>query len=297
MTLDLSDALDKLRWAKHHFDCLRHQIEPFEQRDAHRITLEVNADAGEYVFYVHNLEEPDPDWGLLIGDCLHNARTALDYLMVRLWALAANKVPKDIGGIAFPIYDSPARFAGAPTVTEVRKCLPFGGYLARIEELQTYNIGNVSIWGAGDGKPLIHGLPTALQRLSRLDNMDKHRVVHATWARVDFLRGLDGVHAIELPPGFVTTAGSVEAGPLKDGAEIGRWNFVPPLPQQWQPSEVEMQRSFPLHVAIDDGSPFYGVLEVLDMCLWGVESVLAIFAPVFDGLQPPLPVTAIPNIE
>ena len=291
---DLNDAFDKLGWARQHFEALQREIKPFEESDKHHITVDINADAGEYVFYVHDLEDPKSHWGLLIGDCLHNARTALDYLMVRLDALVTRRDPADIGDIAFPITRSAKLFSGAKGIANARQNLAFSGYLTRIEELQPYNIGNVSIWGARDGSPLIHALPTALQRLSALDNIDKHRVVHATWGRVDFLESIDAV--IAFPPGFVSLPSVWNGAALENGAEIGQWRFVPPLPSEWTPTQMDMKRSFPLHVAIGDDS-FYGVLDVLDLCLWGVEATLQHFAPVFDGLQPPLPVTAIPNVE
>src|SRR3954452_21619359 len=107
----LDDAFDKLRWAEHHLETLRSEIEPFEQRDAHTISFEVDADAGKYTFYIHDLEEPESgDWGLIVGDCLHNARTALDYLMVRLFSLVTDDDPRLIENVQFPITDDPEGF-------------------------------------------------------------------------------------------------------------------------------------------------------------------------------------------
>jgi hypothetical protein len=194
ITPSLDDAFDKLRWAKKHLETLREEIEPFEQRDTHSITVEVDADAGKYTFYVHGLDAiPDPDWGLIVGDCLHNGRTALDYLMVRLFALVTGKDPRYIGRVQFPISDSPGSFDSSPSVSQMRKHPEFKGYLARIEELQPFNTGNISIWGARDPapssgqlfpSPVIHALPQALNRLSSLDNLDKHRIIHTAWVGV-----------------------------------------------------------------------------------------------------------------
>lgn len=80
-------------------------------------------------------------------DCLHNARTALNYLMVRLFSLVTENKPRLIGKVEFPIFDDPARFdpksgSTAPAVIEMRKHTAFSGYLARIEELQPFNFGN-----------------------------------------------------------------------------------------------------------------------------------------------------------
>ena len=288
----LDDAFDKLRWARHHFEVLRSEVEPFEKRDAHTISVEVDADSGEYVFRVHNLEAPDPDWGLRIGDCLHNGRTALDYLMVRIVALVTDTEPRDVETVQFPIHDDPKAFASR--IGSLRKQHPvFSGYLTRIEELQPFNVGNPSIWGmeAHGGWPLHHMLPMALKRLSTLDNIDKHRVIHAAWTGVDFLRS----NKVEPPTGFKFLSGGSTGVPLKDGAVVGNWRFGTPLPSTWEPSQVEMKRSFPFYVTVDQPPTLVGILEVLGLCLWAVEAVLTLFGPVFLDLQPPLPVTAIPS--
>jgi hypothetical protein len=289
----LDDAFDKLRWAKEHFEVLRRQIEPFEQRDAHRVSVTINENTGEYIFHVHDLEAPNADWGLVIGDCLHNARTALDYLVVRLFALVTGQEPRNVEAIQFPIYDDPGKFKSCTPVAEMRKHPPFSGYLARIEELQPFNRGNASIWGVGPHNwPVIHPLPSALERLSNLDNTDKHRVVHAAWLGA----ASTGSQPVTLPPGFKIVGGNTYMGPLKEGAEVGRWQFATPLPSEWEPDEMDMKRCFPLEVAFDEPLPSKGVLEVLPFCLWGVEAVLALFSPVFEEpARPPLPVTAIPN--
>jgi hypothetical protein len=311
----LDDALDRLRWAKKHFETIRGQVEPFEQRDTHTISFEVNPDAGEYVFYVHGLEPVDPDWGLMIGDCIHSARAALDYLMVRLWALVTSEDVRNIERVGFPIIVpripdpiesedqvesafEAARNEFVSTTGKYRKRPVFSGYLARIEQLQPFNQGNVSIWGTNPhGAPLMHALPSALQRLSTLDNVAKHRAIHAAWIGLKTHAVFVGPPGLTPPPDFKSMGSSYTGNALENGAEIARLHFVPPLPGEWNPSEVDMKRHFPLQVAFTEPGLFNGVLEVLSLCLWGVEAVLAIFEPVFTSLQPPLPVTAIPNVE
>lgn len=282
----LDDALDKLRWAKKHFEVLRSQIEPFEQRDTHTIRLEVDANAGKYEFYVTGLEVADPDWGLMIGDCLHNARTALDYLIVQLWALVTGEDPKDIKIMSFPIFGDQEEFANR--TRGLRKQLAFSGYLARIEELQPFNTFNPSVWGVRNAqRPDVPMLPGALDRLGYLDNIDKHRVLHATWLSVQF-----GSVTPEIPDDFTFLRGLTMIDPLEEDAKVGEWTFQTPLPREWEPSEMEMKRYFPLMVAFPDPSVEQSVLKILPWCIWGVEAVLAIFGPAFEG-NPPLPVTAV----
>ena len=283
MDVDLQDAREKLRWAKKHFEDLRAGIEPFEARDAHRIWCEVDEEAGRYDFYVSGLQSPDPNWGLMIGDCLHNARTALDYVMVRLVSVITGEDPIDIDWVQFPIYDDPKRLDGA--TAGLKKNLALRGYVARIEELQPFNARNPSIWGIDAHDP---PLPVALERLSLLDNIDKHRVVHATWNGIRAF----SVRDVEAPSDFTFTGGGTILDPLKDGAKVGEWFFDTPLPSRWAPTEVQMKRHFPLQVAFPDPLPVQGVLDILPRCLWAVEAVIAIFDPVFNG-KPPLPVTAV----
>ena len=285
----LDDASDKLRWAKHHFEVLRSQIEPFKERDAHHFSVEVDPEAGKYTFYVHGLEVPDPDWGLIVGDCLHNARAALDYVAVNLWALVTGENPAEVVGVGFPVYDDPKKLAGG--VGKLRKEPAFSGYMARIEELQPFNAGNPSIWGV-DGAAR---LPSALDRLTVLDNIDKHRVVHVTWFGLRFMAG---TIANEAPPEFVFTGASgVGEHALEDGAKIWECTFETPLPSRWEPTQVQMKRHFPIEVAFPDPSLLKGVLEILPWCISGVEAVMRIFAPVFEDGSPPLPVTAVKTVR
>jgi hypothetical protein len=303
----LEDAFEKLRRAKHHFEVLRPQIEAFEQRDAHRISVSVNRDAGRYTFYAHDLEPVDPDWGLVIGDCIHNARTALDYLVVRLWAMVTGTDAADVEDVQFPIrylhlpdpvvdnVDVQKAFAHARNsfksdAAKFSKEPGFSGYLATIEQLQPFNHDNPSIWGLDDGAVRFAMLPNALERLARLDNLDKHRVPHATWTGVHLFAGPSIDHFA--PEGFKSLGGGTGFA-LEHNAEVGNWSFATPLPGEWEPNEMQMKACFPVQVAFGKPGIFNGVLEVLQLCLWAVESVLIIFNPVFENGQPPLPVTAI----
>jgi hypothetical protein len=288
----LDDAIDKLRWATHHFDLLRPEVEALEKADAHTIRVDIDADAGKYTFYIEGLQEPSRDLGLIVGDCVHNARAALDYLMVRIYALVSGKDPADVEAIQFPIYDDPKRFRGA--VGPFTEYPMAGGYLTRIEELQTYNNGNPSIWGTKGVFPMLHAVPGMLEQLARLDNIDKHRVTHAVWSQINVFGSMGA--RLPYPDSFEVIE---ELNPsyraLEDGAEIGYMTFKAPLPCEWHPDEMDMKRVFPVQVAVGKGPGLQRALVVLEACLWAVESVLMIFGPVFAELKPPLPVTAIPN--
>lgn len=311
MSIDLYDAREKLRWAKHHFALVKGEIETFQKDHAKpSITVDPDFDAGKYIFHVSGIEELGRDCGLMIGDCLHNARTALDYLMIRLVATVTDEHPRDITDIQFPIYyggeDPAKRFNGDKAIGQMRQQPAFRGYATRIEELQPYNNANPSIWGAqadelGPGNIMLREnisvLPIALERLARFDNIDKHRVIHGLRQRANWVRTLPKTEP-PYPAGFTRTGGYISTQPLEDGAEVGSWQFQTPLPSKWLPSEVEMKRAFPLQIEIDDETPWHeSAFKTLGLCIWGVEVVLDLFQPVFDGhLQPPLPVTSVPSM-
>jgi hypothetical protein len=289
--IDLADAYEKVRWARHHGEALRSEIDTLQKRDDHRIAVEINADTGEYIFRVFDLPTPDPDWGLRIGDCLHNARAALDYLMVRLYAISTGEDPKDIETIQFPVCDSPGAFAGSRTVQHFRACPATRGYLTRVKELQPFKATDAAIWPLSDplSRSTRHAPVTeALADLARWDNIDKHRVIHAA-----LLRPAVQLERVPHPAGFRLVSESGDWEPLKNGTEIGRWRFETPLPFAWEPSEVDVKRHFPIAVSLDEAWAPQPVLEVLPFCLWGVEQVLALFEPVFTEGKPPLPVAAI----
>ena len=60
---------------------------------------------------------------------------------------------------------------------------------------------------------------------------------------------------------------------------------------------MQMKGYFPLQASFPDPSPVKGVLETLPWCISGVETVLAIFAPIFESGATPLPVTAVRTIR
>src|SRR5262249_48112044 len=127
-------------------------------------------------------------------------------------------------------------------------------------------------------------IPTALARLSRLDNIDKHRVIHAVWAGVQF-NLFDPFPG--MPADFEKRMGAIPGEALENDAEIGEVWFVTPLPHQWEPSQRERKSYFRVQVALDQPPPFRGVLEVVPFCLGGVEAVLRLLSRSSHTVQRP----------
>jgi hypothetical protein len=158
------------------------------------------------------------------------------------------------------------------------------GYLTRIKELQAFLADDASIWGTRNAPPL---LPRELARLAKLDNIDKHRVVHGTWHSADVLD-----ISWPRPPQFVVRTAGFRGGPFENDALVGEIIFKTPLPYDWQPDQMYMKRLFPMQVAFADPAFVHSVRDVLAICLWGTEETLKLFEPAFGHDAPALPVTA-----
>jgi hypothetical protein len=107
-------------------------------------------------------DEPplDPRFAIILGDCVHNLRSALDHLVAQL-AILNNAPSAAIEKTAFPVCLSAADFKNST----VRKVAPYisRNALAEIEKLQPYSTGD--------------GVQDILWVLSQLDIIDKHRLL------------------------------------------------------------------------------------------------------------------------
>jgi hypothetical protein len=284
----LEDSWSKLRWANSIYLSLTAEIDAVEKQRSHRFTVKVAPDSGEYSFYVHDLPAMETTWGLRMGDCLHSARCALDYLMVGLVALGTGQSRKDVADVQFPIYQERSRFNGA--VGDLKKNQVLAGWLSRVEELQPFNAGNPSIWGwseDGFGDEHMPRLPLGLDRLTILDNIDKHRCILHPYVGPKLWGG-----SLDAPTGFKFLSGSTPMEPLNEGSLIGQVRYETPLPGSWEPAQEDLKRNYPIQVSFGEPSLDKSVVRILAWCLWAVEATLKIFEPVFLHRKPPLLVTA-----
>ena len=73
----------KIERAKEHATDLAEHIERFFQRELYRVLAENDPDTGDRAFRVQVIEQP-LRWAAMIGDTIHNLRSALDLLARRL---------------------------------------------------------------------------------------------------------------------------------------------------------------------------------------------------------------------
>jgi hypothetical protein len=74
----------KLARAQEHLEALNAEIDEFRKVDAYTVTFEPSDDRRQVAVKLVVLRNLPPEWGILIGDCIHNLRGALDHLAFAL---------------------------------------------------------------------------------------------------------------------------------------------------------------------------------------------------------------------
>lgn len=149
----------KVERADEHIRDLVTEIERFHDRNPYEVVREIEAETGD-LHYRFRLRVPLlPRFSLIVGDAVHNLRSALDLLYRRLVEVN-RKRPSESD--AFPIFKS--RTKAKPGLGQVEGRI--GKTAARIVgSLKPYPGGNEGLW-----------------RLRELDVIDKHRLLLPVWA-------------------------------------------------------------------------------------------------------------------
>ena len=176
---------------------------------AYSIVGEANREAGEYIFRIHVQKEPPlVDWSLIIGDCLHNARTSLDHLFQGLMKKQnPGGVTGNISQANFPIFKDSATFNGRRLKIE-----RWVGALALaiLEDLQPFN--DPRGWNKN-----------GLMFLHDFDIIDKHRLLLPAISIQDSAEfGADTVDNRT-----VRVDGAIRLLKFQDNAEIARFHVTP----------------------------------------------------------------------
>jgi hypothetical protein len=206
----------------------------------------------------------DPALPLMIGDCVHNLRSALDHLVYRL-ALENRASPSAASKTFFPIYLKKTTFD--KRVEKLVKPFIDSTAFAEIEKCQPYSAYDVpeeaDIW-----------------ILSQLDIFDKHRllvVAGQKFAPVAFtVSAPNGEHVHEIIP-------NPEWKPMKDGAEIIRFDLSQmPNPPNEMNVHVQMMTTVQL---VETGLACDGVVvqDALRQCLGIVSAIVRDFGTQFFG--------------
>ncbi|MGD1026380.1 hypothetical protein [Candidatus Binatus soli] len=155
----LRECWNKLRRAEEHAQALDTEIAQFLDSQPYSVVREFDANQCKYLFRLKVLKTiPQERLACIIGDCIHNARSALDYIA---WRLAGSDL--DDRQTLWPVFLEPAGFEkrGLPRLTRMHP-----DAVAEIRRLQPYNRG--------------YGEPSALWTLHDLDARDKHKLLTMT---------------------------------------------------------------------------------------------------------------------
>jgi len=122
----------------------------------------------------HNVAPLDPEIPLLIGDCVHNLRSALDHLAFQLAiGHSGSLTEQQARNVSFPIFDNGPNFRGAKRRGRGAAHKMAGmsrSARAAIERLQPYHRRK-------------HPELRALWMLDEMWQVDKHRLIHVTAQR------------------------------------------------------------------------------------------------------------------
>jgi hypothetical protein len=150
----------KLERAAQQFETLKALSEKWAKRKPIVIVRDFDAQTEEYVQRVRVRKPLDPTAPLLVGECVHGLRQALDYLAYQLAIVVSGEdPPPNADTTQFPITTSRQRFDGG-IAQKIGKAtsMPAGLYEA-LEQMQPYLGGHRELLGY----------------LRELDDIDKHR--------------------------------------------------------------------------------------------------------------------------
>ncbi len=222
----------KLERADEHLKRLEDEVLRWLGTQPYRFIYEFNPESNEKIVRVEVIDAPPVEFGITIGDIVHNLRSALDNLVYELVVTrhGDSPPPEFVKYSEFPI------FGDRPMKAWERKN-KIGGIdplaQADIEELQPYKRGNNF---ASDPLWVLH----------KLSNFDKHRLPHLTLVlRVATLHFI-GDFVPVLPKDIEWTE-----GPLEDGAVVGR--YPPPTGDPQEKVNVDFHPI--LSIGFGHGSP------------------------------------------
>jgi hypothetical protein len=173
MALTTPDPFDgieaKIDRAGEHIDALYSEIENWRKGDPYSVDSEPKGQSTHHRIYVRLRNAPDRRrWGLLLGDAVHNMRSALDHLIYAVAIrVSGQDPPPGFDRLQFVIIDSPLAWkaqAGMhlPTDYKVR---------AVVKSVQPFKVSGTSE---------AHRDP--LWWVCTLDNTDKHRLIKPVFA-------------------------------------------------------------------------------------------------------------------
>jgi hypothetical protein len=212
----------KLKRAREHFDNMKVEIERWLRGNYYTVRYQLEPDGRTIILATAEQPPPDPI-SLLIGDCLHNMRSALDVLAYSLAVEYARRngkplAPEIAQSSEFPIFGDEDRKGTpnmGPALFKNSGLLKIGGIDPQaqtiIEGLQPYKRGNAF-------------RTDPLWTLHDLDNVNKHRLLHsAVGTSEGFTIDVGKSFNLQIKPPLIESWG----GPIKTNTPVARFNLGP----------------------------------------------------------------------
>ena len=231
----------------------RHIAEWRGTGDTHALTSQIDQQTGEHwVFIEPRRSIPQIKWAVIIGDIVHNLRTALDHLIWELAVLRRGEPPphplpsgSPWRSLQFPVYDDASDFFNISSKSAKKGQPPGQGGLASLQHVRPAAAARViqlQPFQVGDRQH------HPLRVLQDLDNIDKHRTLHLTGVAA-ILPGVEYPASISVDRIF-----RWERGPFTDKALL-LYNRVSP-PESV--GSVKVYQNFRLDIAFGEGPPVFG---------------------------------------
>lgn len=261
----------KLARAERHLQDYESSLREFTRTHPLRVTVERSVAENTLTFYAHDVVPCDPQWSLIIGDCAHNARSALEHLVYQLAvrSLGRELTDDEAKKPQFFVVEDQTKWR------DVEKRLAKLGmapeFLDRLEQIQPYNGWDERIWGQHEMPGPPAPIALYLDELTKLNNADKHRLLTPVWR---------GVGAGKLPQNFAAlggTAGSTTIDPLIEGGCLGRWHFSTTPPEI--PTDFRPDLYWTFHPSLR--FPYFGtsISRILGNCITATRMILDMFEP------------------
>lgn len=168
MSHPLDGPRAKIRRAETHLDALEVERQAWIDSNPYYVLTNRQPNSDTFTFLLHRFDDAfkvESDlFGLIVGDYVHNLRSALDHLVWQLVTVANKRKPKNRGEVYFPVGTSFQHFIGQPPLSHLT-----WEQVSVIEGFQSYR--------TGDG-------PAPLRDLHALWNTDKHRLVTPILVRI-----------------------------------------------------------------------------------------------------------------
>jgi hypothetical protein len=205
--------LSKVERAEKHIHDVQAEWSAFLAEDPYPFFHEDNVQTGERVYYLRSARDAPTSLPLIVGDAIHNLRSALDHLAYHL-VCAGNSCPGPFTHVYFPIAENAAKYMTASP-----------GKVKGIGKDAIKAIDAIEPYGGGSGEIFWH--------LHTLDVSDKHRLLITVGAqnsshsmapseRAEIATGLFGLSANDpVPDGraFLTDSKIIHF-PLKAGDKL-----------------------------------------------------------------------------